>query len=180
MIYILRLNHRIPRDVRVSTHCALVGRAFGADGLFYSGMRDSGFEDSVARVSDNFGGDFFVDFIPNAVELVKDKKSEGWAVVHLTMYGLDFKKKLGKVKTKKNILVIAGGEKVEPIFYELADFNLAIGNQPHSEVGALAVFLYELNGPKGEFEGARMRVNPCERGKDIIRANEKKKKGKKN
>ncbi|HDN90942.1 MAG TPA: tRNA (cytidine(56)-2'-O)-methyltransferase, partial [Candidatus Aenigmarchaeota archaeon] len=39
-IVVVRLSHRKKRDQRVSTHVALVARAFGAEGIFYSGEKD--------------------------------------------------------------------------------------------------------------------------------------------
>lgn len=167
MILILRLGHRIPRDERMSTHCALVSRAFGADGLYYSGMKDRGFEESVGSAVERFGGDFFVEHVKNDKEFIMEKKKEGFFIVHLTMYGTDFRKETKDLKGKKKLLIIVGGEKVEPEFYDMADLNLAVGNQPHSEVGALSVFLYEINGLAVEFRNAKMKVNPCRKGKDV-------------
>ena len=173
MIEVLRLGHRIPRDERISTHCALVGRAFGADGLWYSGMKDKGFENSVSGVVDDFGGEFFIEYVSDDLKFVKKKKEEGWFVVHLTMYGVGFEKKVGEVKkvidSGRDVVIVVGGEKVEPEFYEISDLNLAVGNQPHSEVGALAVFLYEVCGLKKKFDGARIVVEECERGKRVVR-----------
>ena len=34
---------------------------------------------------------------------------------------------------------VVGAEKVPPEVYQAADFNVAVGNQPHSEVAALAI-----------------------------------------
>ena len=42
---------------------------------------------------------------------------------------------------ESEILVVVGGAKVSGTIFELADYNIAIGHQPHSEVAALAVFL---------------------------------------
>ena len=138
----LRLSHRPARDKRISTHVALVARACGAEGLYYSGYKDGEFEKSVKAVVDRFGGDFYVRHVNNAVNFVKKKKSEGFYVVHLTMYGLPFEDHTESLKKKKNILVIVGGEKVERIFYDVADLNLSVGSQPHSEVAAVGIFLY--------------------------------------
>ena len=52
--------------------------------------------------------------------------------------------------------------------------NIAIGNQPHSEVAALAVFLDRvLDGLvfRLEFEDAEIKVIPCERGKKVVTKN---------
>ena len=40
MIEVLRLGHRISRDKRISTHVALVARAFGASKIYYTGQKD--------------------------------------------------------------------------------------------------------------------------------------------
>jgi tRNA (cytidine56-2'-O)-methyltransferase len=61
------------------------------------------------------------------------------------MYGLPIDKIINDVDGKcQEVLVIVGAEKVERIFYEISDYNIAIGNQPHSEVSALAIFLDRL------------------------------------
>jgi len=52
----------------------------------------------------------------------------------------------------------------------MVDFNVAVGNQPHSEVAALAVFLDRLTegeGLRAQFDG-RLKVLPCERGKRVV------------
>jgi tRNA (cytidine56-2'-O)-methyltransferase len=53
---------------------------------------------------------------------------------------------------------------------EVSDFNVAVGNQPHSECAALAIFLDRFF--KGEalgkmFENAKMKIIPQERGKKV-------------
>ena len=55
-ISVLRLGHRPARDKRISTHVGLVARAFGADNLFYSGIKDSSFEKSIHGVVKQWGG----------------------------------------------------------------------------------------------------------------------------
>ena len=85
--------------------------------------------------------------------------------IHLTMYGIPFEKRIKSIKRKKNIMVIVGGEKVPREVYELSDENIAVTNQPHSEVGALAVFLYAL-GQKKIFNGG-LRIIPQKKGKLI-------------
>jgi tRNA (cytidine56-2'-O)-methyltransferase len=161
MIEILRLNHRVARDKRLSTHVALTARAFGATKIYYSGQKDSEMELSINKITNKFGGPFEIEHIKNGLKLVKEKK--GFNIVHLTMYGAEFEKKVGKIKG--DVLVIVGGEKVEGEYYELADYNVGVGNQPHSEAAALGVFLYKLNGIKSKFKGAKIIVEPCEKGK---------------
>jgi len=167
MINVLRLNHRIERDKRLTTHVALAARAFGADKIYYSGQRDKKFEESIKKVVEDFGGSFEVEFLGEPLKLIKNLKENGFKVVHLTVYGAELKGKIDEIRNK-DILAIVGGEKVEPVFYKLADYNISVTNQPHSEVSALAVFLYEyFKGRKVRFGGAKKVVIPSERGKVV-------------
>ena len=71
---------------------------------------------------------------------------------------------------KKDILIVVGSEKVPSEMYQLADFNVAVGNQPHSEVAALAVFLdwyFEGKELRKEFGNARLKIVPQKRGKKV-------------
>lgn len=171
MLYILRLGHRKARDKRISTHVALVARVFGADKIFYSGEKDENLEESVKKVVKRWGGNFEIEYVKNWKSWLKNFNG---VKVHLTMYGIDFKEKLEEIKNfmkNKDIVVIVGSEKVPAEIYELADYNLAIGNQPHSEVSALAIFLYELSERKikNSFENAELRIIPQEKGKKVER-----------
>jgi len=163
MIEILRLSHRISRDHRISTHLALTSRALGVEKFYYTGQKDKELETSVEKVVARFGGPFTIENIKDDISLIKERKKQGFKIVHLTMYGEDFRKPSKELKG--NILVIIGGEKVEPEYYQLADFNLSVGNQPHSELGALAIFLYEYSDLKENFKDAKIKVIPQERGK---------------
>ena len=52
----------------------------------------------------------------------------------------------------------------------MCQFNVAVGNQPHSEVAALAGFLERLNdgvSPPDDFQGGKLEIYPTERGKDM-------------
>lgn len=144
MLIILRLGHRLPRDERVTTHVALVSRAFGADGIIYSGQHDSSFEKSINKIVANWGGKFNVQYAKNALKLVKELKKNGYSIIHLTMYGIPVPEKIEEIKKNKKILVIIGAEQVPREFYEIADYNISVTNQPHSEVAALAITLDRL------------------------------------
>ena len=53
----------------------------------------------------------------------------------------------------------------------ISDFNVAVGNQPHSECSALAVFLDRLFEGKEltkDFQKAKIKVVPQKRGKKTI------------
>jgi len=165
-IYVLRLGHRPERDKRLSTHVALTARAFGAKGIYFDIFDEKVFE-SIKDVVERWGGDFFIENVDSWRQLIKEFDG---IVIHLTMYGIPLPEKLEEIKKASKVLILIGAEKVPPEVYQLADFNIAIGNQPHSEVAALAVFLDRLlDGEvfKKQFENAKIRVVPSERGKIV-------------
>lgn len=164
-IYVLRLGHRIERDKRISTHVALTARALGARGIYFDVYDDSVFE-SVKDVVERWGGNFFIE----KVEWRNFLRRFDGLKVHLTMYGLPLIEKIDKIKRAEKVLVVVGAEKVPPEVYEMCDLNIAIGNQPHSEVAALAVFLDRVLNKTFdlEFEDAKIKVIPSERGKKVI------------
>lgn len=137
MIAVLRIGHRVERDKRITTHVALVARAFGADRI-YIDTEDRSLERNVEDVTNRFGGDFE---IQTGIDWKKLIKSWEGKIVHLTMYGLPINEVIDEIRKEKDILVVVGSEKVPAEIYQLADFNISISNQPHSEVSALAIFL---------------------------------------
>ena len=91
--------------------------------------------------------------------------------VHLTVYGLPFQEKIQAIRKSRDILVIVGGEKVPPEIYNLVDYNISVGLQPHSEVSAIGIFLYELNARKfASFKNPKLEIVPQGRGKKVIRS----------
>jgi tRNA (cytidine56-2'-O)-methyltransferase len=164
MIVVLRLGHRLKRDERISTHCGLVSRALGADKIIYTGERDEQIIESIKKITKKWGSGFKSEYQSNWRTVIKSHRKKGFFIVHLTMYGLPYEKKIRKLKQKKNLLVIIGSEKVPWDVYEMADINLAVTNQPHSEVAALAVVLEKL-GRKKPFIKAKIEINPSARGK---------------
>ena len=167
MITVLRLGHRPGRDRRVTTHVALVARAFGADKVLVS-ARDVALERTVRAVVRKFGGTFAVE---TGVPWRGVLRSWSGTVVHLTMYGEPIDDVLPELP-RDDLLVIVGAEKVPREVFERADRNVAVGNQPHSEVAALAVFLDRLLGGAGlrrELTG-RVRIVPSARGKTVVDA----------
>jgi len=172
-IVILRLGHRLPRDERMSTHVALVARAFGAKRMVYSGQHDSGLETSVMRLVANWGGDFSVTYEKNFRKVIKEHRANGYAVCHLTMYGMPLAQKLEGMGKAKRLLVVVGSEAVPGEVYHLADFNVSVTGQPHSEVAALAITLDRLVQGKellAQDFGGKIRIVPSERGKQVERA----------
>ena len=165
MITVLRIGHRPARDKRVTTHVALAARAFGAERILVD-TRDSRLETTVRGVVRRFGGPFEIE---TGVAWRRVLAAFPGAKVHLTMYGLPLDAVLPKLPRGGDLLVVVGAEKVPSDLYRLADWNVAVGNQPHSEVAALAVFLDRLlegEGLRREFPG-RLRIRPSTRGKDV-------------
>ena len=170
-IHILRLGHRLPRDERISTHVALVARAFGAQQMIYSGQQDTGLETSVSRLVENWGGSFTVKYEKNFRKVIKEHREMGFVICHLTMYGIPLSDKIIEMKRADRLLVIVGSEAVPAEVYHLADFNISVTNQPHSEVAALAIVLDRLQDGKEfgfDFKG-KLRVEPREKGKMVIK-----------
>ncbi|OUJ18481.1 SpoU rRNA Methylase family enzyme [Methanonatronarchaeum thermophilum] len=165
-IKILRMGHRPQRDQRITTHVGLVGRAFGANGLFLTSS-DEKIKKSIDDVSSRFGGDFEVKVGVSWRSVLKN-----WSglIVHLTMYGERLVDKSSELKSiDQDILVVVGAEKVPGRVYELADLNISVTNQPHSEIAALAVLLdriYDGKQLKKHFDG-QVKVVPSENDKKV-------------
>jgi tRNA (cytidine56-2'-O)-methyltransferase len=170
VVRVLRLGHRPTRDKRVTTHLILAARAFGASGAVYTGKRDTVLEETISDVVSEWGGSFDLRFSESWRSEVREWGASG-RVVHLTMYGLPLQDVVSEIRdSRSDLLVVVGGAKVPGEVYGLADWNVAVTSQPHSEVSALAVFLHELlegRGLEGVYEGARLRVVPQARGKRV-------------
>jgi len=169
-VCVLRLGHRIERDERATMHVFLAARALSASGVIYSGQRDTELEKRIQKVVKRWGGPFEVKYERDWKKVMQNWKERG-VVCHLTMYGININERLDKIPKDKPVLVVVGSQKVHKEAFQLADYNIAIGNQPHSEIAALAIFLdrlFEGKGLKTEFEKAEMRIAPRERGKEVI------------
>ncbi len=145
MITVLRLGHRKGRDKRVSTHVGLVARAFGAD-EFLVATKDEGLERTLNDVSTRFGGQLMTKSGMKWRRVIDDWNG---IKVHLTMYGEHIDNILPNIPKNEDLLIIVGAEKVPGEVFGAVDFNVAVGNQPHSEVAALAVFLDRFLDGKG-------------------------------
>ena len=87
------------------------------------------------------------------------------------MYGEDFRKTAGDLRNarEKKVMLIVGAGKVPPEIYGMVDVNSAVGNQPHSEVAALGLFLYELSGRSpAAFSDAKIRITPSAGRKTVV------------
>jgi tRNA (cytidine56-2'-O)-methyltransferase len=173
---VLRLGHRIPRDLRVTTHVCLTARAFGADGLILADVVDTTLERTIRDVSQRFGGSFTIRMGEPWRQVVKEWKEDGGDVIHLTAYGVPLPQVIREIKVSpRPKLVVVGASKVPGEAFELATWNVAITNQPISEVSALAVFLdryFEGKQFSMEFENAKVKIIPSARGKEVVNLTE--------
>lgn len=175
-VVVLRWGHRPQRDTRLTTHVALTARALGASGIILSDVEDRKMKETIDKLTDNWGGPFFFEMGIQWKKAVKMWKTEGGIVVHLTAYGenIETSDVLQRIRgSRKNVLVIVGSQKVPREFFheDVSGFNVAIGNQPHSECASLAVFLdrfFEGKTLAKSFRNARIRIVPEKRGKKIV------------
>lgn len=168
-IEILRIGQRLVRDDRVTSHVALVSRAFGAEKIFMTEVNPE-IKDTLDKINKNWGGEFEIEFIDNWKSILKNKKNENFKIVHLTMYGQTINDIQNRIREEQKLLVVVGAEKVPREIYEFADYNVGVGSQPHSEISALSVFLDRLQNGRQfnkEFPGAKRRIIPTKNGKNV-------------
>ncbi len=164
------MGHRKDRDKRVTTHCGLVARAFGCQEILIA-EKDKGIEETILDVNSRFGGDFRV---KSGISWRRTLKNWEGVKIHLTMYGEHIDDIIPKISKNQDLLLIVGAEKVPGEVFKAADFNCAVGNQPHSEVAALAIFLDRyLNGEglRKDFSG-KVKILPCKNGKKVVEVDE--------
>ena len=173
-ITIIRISERGHRDLRVTTHCCLVARAFGARRIILDETQDRKIQETVEKITREFGGTFTVEYSKNPSNEINQLKKEGYVVVHLTMYGEKPTQHLEKIRKSKKIAIVVGSSKVPGHVYQETDYNISITRQPHSEIAALGVYLHYVNKGNEEefaFEGAQRKVIPEKRGKRVERVN---------
>ncbi|VFJ13324.1 tRNA (cytidine(56)-2'-O)-methyltransferase [Candidatus Nitrosocosmicus franklandus] len=173
-VSVLRIGHRLVRDDRTTTHAVLVSRALGCERIYMTDVDDE-IKNTLKKVNKRWGGEneFQLEIIDNWKQIIRNWKASNGIVVHLTMYGCLINEEIAEIRAlDRDILVVIGAEKVPKEVYFLADYNIAIGNQPHSEIASLAIFLDRI------FEGRQfdrkltnesMRIVPTEKGKNVIK-----------
>ena len=169
IIEVVRIGQRVVRDDRVTTHVALVSRSFGAEKIFMTEVNPE-IKDTLDKINNTWGGNFVVEFIDNWKTVVKKKKEEGFKIIHLSMYGQKINDVQMQLRTEEKMLVVVGAEKVPREIYELADYNVGVGSQPHSEISALAILLDRIqNGEQFEkvFPDAKRKIIPTKKGKNV-------------
>ena len=167
---VLRLGHRVERDKRITSHLGLTARAFGADEIILSREEDETPLETWKSVSKRFGGSLECRYEPKPLRWLRSFSKEGGKIIHLTMYGEPWRKTSVKIPFDGRVVVVVGGTKVPGELFGIADYNIAVGNQPHSEVAALAVFLDTWLGEVNpeRFSGGDVEVIPSESGKKIV------------
>lgn len=80
-IEVLRIGQRVVRDDRVTTHVALVSRAFGASKIFMNEINPE-IKHTLQRVNKSWGSNFEIEYIENWRALLKSKKKE-LSLIHI-------------------------------------------------------------------------------------------------
>ena len=173
-IEVLRLGHRLGRDPRITTHLALVSRAMGASNFVLAGDEDEKLFSNIHSVNERFGHGLSCRYEKSPMRMLReiansDEESKP-IIIHLTMYGEPFKEVIPNIPKDKPVVVVVGGAKVPGELFKVSDFNIAVGNQPHSEVAALALFLdswTEGEGFNREFSEPQLIISPSKSGKNV-------------
>ena len=173
-IEVLRLGHRLGRDPRITTHLALVSRAMGASRFVLAGDEDEKLFSNIHSVNERFGHGLSCRYEKSPMRMLReiansDEESKP-IIIHLTMYGEPFKEVIPNIPKDKPVVVVVGGAKVPGELFKVSDFNIAVGNQPHSEVAALALFLDSWTDGEGfnrEFSEPQLVISPSKSGKDV-------------
>ena len=169
VIEVIRIGQRLVRDDRVTTHVALVSRAFGAERIHMTEINPE-IKDTLEKINKTWGGNFEIEFIDKWKSVVKKKKEKGFKIVHLSMYGESINDVQESLREEKDLLIVVGAEKVPREIYQLADYNVGAGSQPHSEISALAILLDRIQKGKQfekEFPDAKRKIIPTKNGKNV-------------
>ena len=139
---------------------------------FY-GDDDQEMFDNLNSVSERFGGELDTEHVSGLGHLKKHVDNGGVAV-HLTMYGEPFRQAIPKIRRDRPLIIVVGGAKVPGDVYKICQHNVAVGNQPHSEVAALALFMdawFGESGSERSFKDARLVIEGVNGGK-LVHDNE--------
>ncbi len=177
-IEVLRLGHRKGRDPRITTHLALVSRAMGADSFVLAGDEDEKLFSNIHSVNERFGQGLSCRYEKSPMKMLREisnsSKDDKPLIIHLTMYGEPFKQVIPNISKDKPIVIVVGGAKVPGEIFKISDYNIAVGNQPHSEVAALALFLDSWTDGEGfnrEFSEPQLIISPSKTGKNVKEVN---------
>ncbi len=173
---VLRLGYRKGRFSICTTHLALVSRALGGTRFLLAGDEDNDLFENVASVNERFGGAMSCEHIKGSMgwlkRFVEEDAGDGepGVAIHLTMYGQPYREVIPQIRRDRPVVLIVGGAKVPGDVFKHSQYNVAVGNQPHSEVAALALFMEAWFGDGGterHFPDARLVIEPSARGKSV-------------
>ena len=69
-VNVLRLDHRIKRDTRITTHVCLTARAFGASKIYLAGEKDTKLMENVRDTASRFGGNFEIEYAEGYIIII--------------------------------------------------------------------------------------------------------------
>ena len=127
-------------------------------------------KDTINKINNTWGGKFEIEFISNWKNVIISKKNTS-KIIHLTMYGENINEIQKDIREENDILIVVGAEKVPREIYDYADYNVSVGNQPHSEISALGIVLDRIQNGKQfekEFENSKRVIIPSKNGKNVI------------
>ena len=79
-IEVLRIGQRLVRDDRVTTHVALVSRAFGASKIYMNEVNPE-IKDTLEKINNPWGGNFDIEHFINCC-FFKDSFAPEYAAIH--------------------------------------------------------------------------------------------------
>ena len=103
-IEILRIGQRVLRDDRVTTHVALVARAFGASKIYMNEINPD-IRDTINQINTTWGGKFEIEFITDWKNVINSKKNTS-KIIHLTMYGENINEIQNDIQKEKEVLIV--------------------------------------------------------------------------
>jgi tRNA (cytidine56-2'-O)-methyltransferase len=144
----------------------------GADGIYVSDVQDRELVEGINKVVERFGGGFTIEAGRPWRSTINEWRRMGGKIVHLTAYGMPLPKVVGEIRrSKADKLVVVGAEKVPGEVYGLSDWNVAVTNQPISEVSALGIFLdwlFRHRRLENKYSNARISIIPTAHGKTVV------------
>lgn len=114
-------------------------------------------------------------YVKDWKQKIRELKEQNFFVLISTMYGINLPEAIAEIRKAaeaRNLLIVVGSEKMPPDVYELGDMNVAVTSQPSSEVAVLGIMLDWIFGGaelSKEFQDARLKIIPQEKGKNVIK-----------
>lgn len=119
---------------------ALASRAFGASSVIFTSRKNNKLVNYFKSVNRQWGGRFEIRFERDWERVLEEKKR--YEKIYLTKSGAPIGKMMYRIRTYKNILLIATLAENLKKLDGMIDYNVSVTTQPHSSVSAIAVFLH--------------------------------------